>query len=129
MRAIDTNVVIRLIAGDDRRQTEEAERLRGGGLFVPRTVLLESEWVLRSGFRWSRERVNGALRALLAAPGVTTAELADVVWALERHAAGADFADMLHVAAAQGYDSFATFDRDVERQAGPNPPVPVETLG
>lgn len=42
--------------------------------------------------------------------------------------AGADFADMMHVGAAEGASSFVTFDRKLERRAGPDSPVAIETL-
>ncbi len=52
-----------------------------------------------------------------------------VHWAIGRSAKGADIADMIHIAASRHQAAFATFDRGVARAAGPDSPVPVETLG
>ena len=47
-------------------------------------------------------------------------------WAIDRLEAGADFADMMHIATAAGATSFATFDRGVEQKAGTAPPISIE---
>jgi len=129
VKSIDTNVVIRFIADDDPLQTCVARSLfRNSEIFVSQTVLIETEWVLRGVLGWDRRRVGSALVTLLRTDRVTVERSSDVLWAIERHAVGADFADMLHVAAARRTAGFATFDRAVAREAGPDSPVPVETL-
>ena len=48
MRAVDTDVIVRYLMGDDPEQTEKARGVIGReAVFVPRTVVLEVEWVLR----------------------------------------------------------------------------------
>lgn len=84
--------------------------------------------VLRAAYRWPRDRVNAALAALLRLEGVTVERAAGVTWALVRHAAGADLADMLHLVAATGADGFATFDRGVSAGAGAAPPIAIDVL-
>ncbi len=72
MRAIDTNIVIRYLTGDDPDQTMKARAVvEAGQLFVSTTVLLECEWVLRSVYNFSRQEVIAALQAFLGLPGVT----------------------------------------------------------
>ena len=56
-------------------------------------------------------RIGAALSALTRLEGVTAERAEGVRWALDRHAAGGDLADMLHIVAAYGADGFATFDR------------------
>jgi predicted nucleic-acid-binding protein len=91
------------------------------------TVLVETDWVLRSFYGWSRTQRAEAFKILLDFPNaVDVPKYAG--WAVERMGAGADFADMMHVAVAAGASSFATFDRKLERRAGPDSPVVVETL-
>ena len=51
MRAIDTNVIVRFLTADDLAQAAVARRaIEAGDIFIPTTVLLETEWVLRSGY-------------------------------------------------------------------------------
>ena len=65
MRAIDTNIVVRYLTVDHPQQAARARAIiEGGDVFVGTTVLLESEWVLRSVYSFSRSEVAVALRAL-----------------------------------------------------------------
>lgn len=71
MRAVDTDVVVRFLTGDD---PEQAGRVRAlideGGVFVSAVVLLESDWVLRSAYGFAGGRVASALRVFAGLPGV-----------------------------------------------------------
>jgi predicted nucleic-acid-binding protein len=90
-------------------------------------VLVETDWVLRSFYGWNRTQRAAGFRILLDFPNaVDVPKYAG--WAVERMKAGADFADMMHVAGAAGASSFATFDRKLERRTGSDSPVVVETL-
>ncbi len=69
MRAIDTNVVVRYLTGDDAKQSARARAvIESGSVFVSTTVVLESAWVLRSVYGFSRDAVANALRAFLGLP-------------------------------------------------------------
>lgn len=103
-----------------------AEAIREDFL-VTSTVLLEAEWVLRSSFKWTREQRVQALSSLLDLPHAV-AFPAHARWALRRTAEGADFADMMHIAGAEGASSFASFEKRLKRMAGPDTPTPVEFL-
>jgi predicted nucleic-acid-binding protein len=129
VKAVDTNVLVRFVARDDPDQTILAERMLLGGAFIPLTVLLETAWVLRSNYRRSPADVASALRVILSLPGIVVPEPDMVHWAIARSAKGAQIADMIHIAASRHQEAFATFDRGVARAAGPDSPVPVETLG
>jgi predicted nucleic-acid-binding protein len=116
--AVDTNVVIRLLTGDDPAQYERAHRLFATEtIFLPKTVLLESEWVLRSLYSLAPERIVHAITALVALPQVRCEDAAVVSKALEWLHAGLDFADALHLASSHMAISFATFDRAWVRRA------------
>lgn len=128
MISLDTNVLVRLIAEDDPKQLAAAKLAREEGAFVSHGVLMEAEWVLRALYGWPRDRVNRALRQLIGVGGIMVDELEDVFWALDRHGAGGDWADMLHLIASRGHASFATFDRSLLKEAGETPPVPVRVL-
>lgn len=116
MRAVDTNVIVRYLTGDDPEQAQRARAVIGQELvFVPRTVLLEVEWVLRSAYDLPAERIIPALRALAGLPGVAIEDAALVSKAMDWAEAGMDFADALHLAAASGCDGFLTFDKRLTR--------------
>lgn len=91
------------------------------------TVLIETEWVLRSSYGMSRGRRARALSMLLDLPRLVAVP-PHARWAIERMEAGGDFADMIHIGEAEGATGFATLDSDLPRSAGPGAPVPIETL-
>lgn len=91
------------------------------------TVLVETEWVLRSSYGWSREQRVRGLGILLDLPHALACP-AYARWALKQTAKGADFADMMHIASAEGASSFASFEKKLRRLAGADSPVPVESL-
>ena len=69
MLAVDTNVIVRYLTRDDAEQFARASVLiQNEDVYVCMTVLLETEWVLRRGYRFSRERVPAALAAFAGLP-------------------------------------------------------------
>lgn len=112
MRAVDTNVVVRYLTGDDPDQAARARAAIGeGDIFVSTTVLLESEWVLRSAYGFDGKRVAEALRAFLGLPGVAVESPVLLAEALARTETGMDFADALYLGAAARCETILTFDR------------------
>jgi predicted nucleic-acid-binding protein len=126
-RALDTNIVVRVLADPLSSQYPAAAQAMRQSFAVPVTVFLESEWVLRSYFRWGRDEIVAGLRSLLDLPALAV-QPPGLTWAIDRYAEGADFANMIHLIAADGAAAFATFDEDVARRAGPDAPIPIETL-
>lgn len=115
---LDTNVLVRFLVGDDAAQLERAARLIARNeVFVARTVLLETEWVLRACYGLSEPAIARLLTGFCGLDRVTVEEEASVAAALRCYAAGMDFADALHLH-APGPDRFATFDRDLRKRAG-----------
>ena len=128
MRAVDTNVLVRYYLRDDPAQARLAEKaLSAGDVFVPKTVLLELEWVLRSVAEQPAGKVLDCLTHLIALPGVTVEDHDQVEAALRHCRDGVDFADALHHAASHACTELLTFDdrRYVRRAArlGLKPPV------
>ena len=116
MHGVDTNVIVRYLTGDDPQQADKARAVIGQTpVFVPRTVLLEAEWVLRGVYDMPSKRVIPALRALAGLPGVSVEDAGLVAKALDWAEAGMDFADALHLAAAVGCEGFLTFDKRFAR--------------
>lgn len=80
-------------------------------MFASTTVLLETEWVLRSVYGLEATALATALRAFAGLPHVAVQEPASVAQALDWMEGGLDFADALHLAQTGGCDAFVTFDR------------------
>ena len=126
MRAVDTNVVVRYLTGDDPGQAARARAvIDAGDVSVSTTVLLESEWVLRSVYGLSRTEVAAALRAFAGLPGLSVESPAVLSEALDHAERGMDFADALHLGAAARCEALLTFDLRFIEQAGE---VPVRVM-
>ncbi|KQN25018.1 hypothetical protein ASE86_01730 [Sphingomonas sp. Leaf33] len=127
MKAVDTNILVRWITRDDPVQSPIADSVVAEQIFVTLTVLLELAWTLGGNpYRLDRTAIVAALRLVLATQTITVQREAGVLWAIERFAAGADIADMLHIVAAGGNDSFVSFERRLAQRAGPDAPLPIE---
>jgi predicted nucleic-acid-binding protein len=112
--AVDTNIIVRYLTADDREQFAKARMLiEGADVSVCTTVLLETEWVLRRGYRFSRDRIAAALTAFAGLPRVTLEDSALAAKALDWMARGMDFADALHLAKAEGCEAFVSFDQQM----------------
>ena len=129
MITIDTDIVVRYLVEDDVAQTDRAEAvLRSGEVLVPKTVLLETAWVLRSRYRFDRAAIASGLRQLLGLPGVAVEDLKTVARGLDLHEHGFDFADALHLASSRRAEAFATLDQALRRKARHLPElIPVVT--
>ena len=127
MIAIDTNVLVRVVVGDEPEQAAQARALvSAGAVFVPVTVVLEASWVLCSQLRFPRLDAVAALRRFLGLPGVVPERPTDVHAALDLADRGLDLADALHLISAKDCEGFASFDRQFARRAaalGATPPV------
>jgi predicted nucleic-acid-binding protein len=118
VRALDTNVIVRFLTGDDRRQAAKARAAIGAGdVFIATTVLLEGEWVLRSAYGLAADRIANAFRGLAGLPGVSVEDPALLAQALDWMSDGMDFADALHLAKAGGCAAFLSFDRRLAKVA------------
>ena len=122
MRAVDTNVVVRYLTGDDPGQAARAKAaVDAGNVFVSTTVVLESAWVLRSVYGLAGEEAAAALRAFSGLPGVSVESPDLIAEALGRAEKGMDVADALHLGAAARCEALLTFDRRFIELAGDAP--------
>lgn len=118
MIALDTNVLVRLVMNDDKKQTAATLRALQGEerVLLLNTVVQETVWVLQSVYGASREEVLEALERILS---IATPETPMVSQALEWFRDGMDFADALHLATATAArcDTLYSFDRRFAKAA------------
>ena len=118
MAALDTNVVVRLIVGDDPRQARAAEKLVAAEpCTIAVSVLMECEWVLRGSYKLAPPVIASSFRDLLALENIDALDPVLTQQALQGYAAGLDFADALHAAQRRDGERFVTFDRQLARRA------------
>lgn len=138
MIAVDTNILARFYVDDPTDPEAEAQRpvalrvLSGEpAVFVPVTVLLELEWVLRAFYRFGTDAFIDVIGHLAGLPNVTLEDQPGVLAALDLHRQTLDFADALHLVRSERCERFLTFDdRRFARRAtrlGLSPEVEVPT--
>ena len=128
MIALDTNVLVRLVTGDDAAQAKrDAARIdTGDAFFVSLTVALELEWVLRGAYKLAPDCVVAAFEALMSIRNLRFADDQLLSRALGKFRMGLDFADALHLETAQNCSAMLSFDtkfRNRAARAGLHPPV------
>jgi predicted nucleic-acid-binding protein len=118
MTAVDTNVLVRLLTGDDRKQQTAARALFAAGpVWVAKTVLLETDWVLRSLYEFDDAAIREAFAKLLGLENVQAEDESAVAAALELTDHGVEFADAIHLCSKPPEAVFVTFDRSFVRRA------------
>ena len=117
--ALDTNLLARLVTNDDPQQAQQVANLidSSAACFVPITVVLELEWVLRGAYKLPREAVINAFEGLLAIRHLHLEQEDLVRRALAWHRQGMDFADALHLARSEGCGALVSFDQKLAQLA------------
>jgi predicted nucleic-acid-binding protein len=122
MLAVDTNVLVRLIARDDANQVRVADEFVSKGAWISHLVLAETMWVLDSVYGLSREKLTVAVEMLLNHRELTLQDADVVAEALEnfRKRTAVDFSDclVLGIAKKAGHIPIGTFDRDFAKMEG-----------
>lgn len=119
MAVLDTNVVIRLLVGDDPQQTRAAESLVAAEpCTVSMSVLMECEWVLRACYALRLPDIEASLREFLNLENISPADSVLAQRVLDAYATGLDFADALHAAQCPDSERFMTFDKVLVLSAG-----------
>jgi len=115
--ALDTNVIARFYVDDPSDPEAAGQRPlarqvleTSSALFVPLTVVLELEWVLRAFYGFSPAEFARVVRHLAGLPHVTLEARATVLAALQDHTRSLDFADALHLRASRHCEAMAAFD-------------------
>jgi predicted nucleic-acid-binding protein len=119
MIAVDTNVLVRLLTKDDPGQAKRAAKLFSETeIFIAKTVLLETEWVLRHAYGIDKNGILSAFQKLIGLFNVKVEDPQAVSVAVSWYNGGFDFADALHLASSKDAEEFATFDQSLLRKAG-----------
>ena len=118
MVAVDTNVLVRLLTGDDARQAAAARALfESESIWIGKTVLLETAWVLRSTYGIEEGGIRDAFTKLLGLKNVHAEDGPAIAAALALTAHGIELADALHLSSRPAGARFVTFDRSFVRRA------------
>ncbi len=118
MIAVDTNVIVRFLTHDDERQYKKAFAVfNSQEIFIPDTVILETEWVLRYAYNFSPEDICGAFINLFGLKNIHLSNPTFISQAIEWHKQGMDFSDALHLTQCQQYEKLYTFDKSFLSQA------------
>lgn len=129
MMTLDTNVWVRYLTNDDELQAHCAMKLleRADAVFLPKTVLLELEWVLRAAYRTKPADIHRSLLHILGLPMVIAEAASQVAAALDYFAQGFEFADAMHLASSDTALAVYTFDEKFVRK-GKHTVPPVKGL-
>ncbi len=122
MRAVDTNVLVRLLARDDQKQVEAAEAFVARGAWISHLVLAETSWVLDSVYGLGPARIATAVELLLEHRDLAIQEPDVVARALDlfRKRPNLGFSDclVLEIARQAGHLPLGTLDRELSRADG-----------
>lgn len=118
MVTLDTNVWVRYLTNDDELQAYRAMKLleHSEAVFLPKTILLELEWVLRAAYRAKPADIHRSLLHILGLPMVIAESASQVAAALDYFAQGYDFADAMHLACSDTAQAVYTFDEQFIRK-------------
>ena len=118
MIAVDTNILFRVLTKDDPVQAKRAAQLmEDNTIFIAKTVILETEWVLRHAYAIERNTIYQAFLKLFGLPNVHVEDPKSLFRAIRWYEAGLDFVDALHLASVLKAETFATFDKMMIRKA------------
>jgi predicted nucleic-acid-binding protein len=119
MRAIDTNVLVRLVVRDDTNQVRVAEEFVENGAWVSHLVLAETMWVLDAVYERTPEQIAMAAEMLLSHQQLTVQDSDVVAAAIEnfRKRPSLGFSDclVLEIARKVGNLPLGTFDRELAK--------------
>ena len=118
MTAVDTNVIVRLLTGDDPKQAAAAKTLFASTeIWIAKTVLLETGWVLRSLYGFEEGAIRDAFTKLLGLKNVQVEDEPSVAAALALTVHGIELADALHLSSKPAGAALVSFDRAFIRRA------------
>src|ERR1017187_5467679 len=117
MIAVDTNVLARLLTGDDSKQEAARSLFAREPIWIAKTVLLETGWVLRGLYGLEETEIRAAFTKLLGLENVHAEDESSVAAALALMTRGIEFADALHLCSRPPGAAFVSFDKSLVQRA------------
>ena len=118
MIAVDTNVLVRLLTGDDPMQEAAARRLFASeSIWIAKTVLLETGWVLHSLYGFEESAIRDAFMRLFGLKNVRVEDESSVATALALTAHGIELAYAMHLSSRPPGAAFVSFDKSFVQRA------------
>ena len=118
MIAVDTNVLVRLLTGDEPKQQAAARSLFASeAIWIAKTVLLETGWVLRSLYGFEEHAIHDAFTKLLGLKNVHAEDESSVAAALALTTHGIELADAMHLSSRPPDVVFVSFDKSFVQRA------------
>jgi predicted nucleic-acid-binding protein len=119
MIVLDTNLLVRFATNDNPAERAAVTDLVSNyECRISKTVLLETEWVLRSRYSYNAHQFADFAEYLLAVSSLSIEDESVVKWAVDAARTGVDFADSMHLAVAVAADElFYTFDKKLAKKA------------
>lgn len=122
MNALDTNVLARFFINDAddpeaAQQRPAAIAALSGAAFVPVSVILEFEWVMRGFYELPRKDIQRIFESLCGLENIQIEDRGIVLAALSAYQKGLDFADALHLTRAEFCNVFLSFDQKLKKRA------------
>lgn len=126
MISVGTNIIVRLLTGDDKPQFKRAKALfENDNIIITTSVILECEWVLRYAYHFKESEITNAFQLLFGLPNVQLNDPVVIADAIEWYQNGMDFADAIHLAQSKDAEAFVTFDKKFIKSALNNTSVAV----
>lgn len=111
MIAIDTNIIVRFLTRDDAKQYNASKKLfEAEEIYIPDTVILETEWVLRFAYEFEPNEICNAFRKLFGLANIKLSNDFTVAQAINWHEQDLDFAHAFHLALTQNAKALKSFD-------------------
>ena len=118
MVAVDTNVLVRLLTGDEPEQEAAARRLFASEpIWIAKTVLFETGWVLHSLYGFEESAIRDAFMRLFGLKNVRVEDESSVAAALALTAHGIELADAMHLSSRPPGAAFVSFDKSFVQRA------------
>jgi predicted nucleic-acid-binding protein len=118
MIAVDTNILVRLLTGDEPRQEAAARSLFASErIWIAKTVLLETGWVLQSLYGFDDSAIRDAFTKLLGLRNVCAEDESTIAAALALTSQGIELADAMHLSSRPPGARFVSFDKSFVQRA------------
>ena len=122
MRAVDTNVLVRIIARDEARQSAAADHFIANTAWVPVIALVEAAWVLRKGYKLEHRELAATIETLLGHQHLVVQDADTMAASLDlyRSRPSLGFTDcvMIETVRKAGHLPLGTFDRGLGKVDG-----------